>query len=142
VNEAQRDDRAAALPAGSITEAGLIGRITALARAFRGFAERVPGLTVSVVGTLSGRSDLVHPVAGFEVGLAGAGGAAVSLYVSSSYGELRRPLKAGGQAGVLRETFQVRLSDGFEWGGSAYPDADALAHDLLGYLQYHLDTHR
>lgn len=128
-------------PGGAVLDATLIGRITALAEVFRAYAERVPEISVNVVGTLSDRADLVHPVAGFEVKLTGSGGRSVSLYVSANYGELRRPVHAGGQNRVLREAFQVRLSEGFGWGDSEYPDAERLAHDLLAYLQYHLDLH-
>lgn len=118
----------------------LAGRMTALEHAFRDFESMVPGLSVGVVGRVSGRDDLVHPVAGLEVRLQRPEGAAVSLYISANYGELTRWSEGASVANALREHFSVRLDEGYEWGDSAFPDAAGLAHDLLGYLQYNLDT--
>jgi hypothetical protein len=117
----------------------LAGRITVLEQAFRAFEGQVPGLGVEVVGTMSERDDLVHPVAGFEVRLEREDGRAVSLYISASYAELSRWVDAPTGRGLLRERFNVRLSEGFTWGDTTFPDARGLAHDLIGYLQYNLD---
>jgi hypothetical protein len=118
----------------------LATRITDLEQAFRSFEGRVPGLAVEIVGTMSENDDLVHPVAGFEVRLEREDGRAVTLYVSSSYAELSRWVDAPAGRGLLRERFNVRLSEGFAWGESTFPDAAGLAHDLVAYLQYNLDT--
>jgi len=117
-------------------------RITALERAFRQYTNRVPGLGVDVVGTVAGSDSWVHPVAGFQVRLerddARAG---VSLYVSSSYGELRRWAEERPSADRPgRESFDVRLREGYGWGDSEFDDPAELAHDLLAYMQYNLDS--
>jgi hypothetical protein len=127
-------------------------RITRLERAFRRRASRLVGLSVDVVGCVPGSDDLVHPVAGFTVRLdppaegSGASGASaadagVSLYVNAEYGELTR-WRAPGMpaAGALRERFRVSLFDEYGWGESSFPDADALAHDLIGYMLFNLDA--
>ena len=112
-------------------------RMTELAGAFRAFTERVPGLEVEVVGHVAGERELVHPVAGFHVRLETADGiGGVELYVSVSYAELTR----WGDAGAIRERFQVDLSEEFCWGESAFPTAEGLAHDLLAYMQFNLDV--
>lgn len=119
------------------------GRITELENAFRAYVGGVPGLSVHVVGHVSGNDALVHPVAGFEVRLVSADGGKVSLYVSSAYGELRRWHKGEEEEGKsrgIRELFRVRLADEFSWGDSVFPTAQGLAHDLLGYMQYCLDA--
>ncbi len=122
-------------------------RITELERAFRRYSDVVPGLGVDVVGTVTGQDSLVHPVAGFQVRLQPEHSPfGVALYVSSSYGELRRWVRGpagtedAGPAGRLREEFDVRLGSGFGWGGSEFPSADGLAHDLLAYMQFNLDS--
>lgn len=113
-------------------------QITELAQAFRGFSERVPGLVVEVVGHVAGNRRYVHPVAGFHVRLPVEGTTGVSLYVSSRYAELVR-WRDG--AGALRERFDVSIDDpGYGWGGSTYPTAHELAHDLLAYMQFNLDA--
>ncbi|CAN5696744.1 hypothetical protein BH23GEM9_BH23GEM9_21610 [soil metagenome] len=113
-------------------------QITELAQAFRGFASSVPGLNVEVVGHLAGSRQFVHPVAGFHVRLPGEGGVGISLYVSSQYGELVR-WRPG--AGALRERFDVSIDEtGYGWGGSMFPTAHELAHDLVAYMQFNLDA--
>jgi hypothetical protein len=112
-------------------------RMTELVDAFRAFQVTVPELSVEVVGHLTHDDGLVHPVAGFHVGLDtphAAGG--VSLYVSSNYAELTR----WGDAGAIRERFNVQLGEEFVWGESVFGTADDLAHDLLAYLQFQLDA--
>lgn len=112
--------------------------ITELAQAFRVYEDRVPGLTVDVVGHVAGSRVLVHPIAGFHVRLPSESGTGASLYVSARYGELVR-WKPG--AGALRERFDVSLDEaGYGWGDSLYPTAAELAHDLIAYLQFNLDT--
>jgi hypothetical protein len=119
-------------------------RITELERAFRRYSDTVPGLGVDVVGTVSGAETLVHPVAGFQVRLEPEHSpVGVALYVSSHYGELRRWTRCAGrdaEPARSRERFSVRLSEGFDWGESSFPTADGLAHDLLAYMQYNLDS--
>jgi len=111
-----------------------------LAQAFRAWEGRLPGLTVDVVGHVAGKRGVVHPVAGFHVRMPSAGEVGASLYVSASYAELVR-WKPG--AGALRERFDVRLDElGYGWGDSTYPTATELAHDLIAYLQFNLDTLR
>lgn len=120
-----------------MTQDPLTQRITELEQAFREFESTNPGMSVEVVGRVAGQDDLVHPVAGFHVRIEprdGSGG--VELYVSGSYAELTR----WAEAGALRERFNVQLTDGFGWGESVYPTARGLAHDLLGYMQFHLDV--
>jgi hypothetical protein len=97
---------------------------------------------VDVVGTVAGCESWVHPVAGFQVSLqrddARAG---VALYVSSSYGELRRWVEerpAAERRG--RESFDVSMREGYGWGESEFDDPDELAHELLAYMQYNLDA--
>lgn len=119
-------------------------RITELEQAFRRFSDVVPGLGVEVVGTVTGRDSLVHPVAGFQVNLQREDSPfGVALYVSSHYGELRRwirnPRWSGGRGRTRRERFNVRLSEGFGWGESVFPTADGLAHDLLAYMHFNID---
>jgi hypothetical protein len=115
-------------------------QITELAGAFRGFGRTVPGLSVEVVGHVSGNRQLVHPVAGFHVRLAEQGSVGVSLYVSSKYAELVR-WKPG--AGALRERFDVSLDEhGYGWGETVFPTAQELAHDLVAYMQFNADTLR
>jgi hypothetical protein len=115
-------------------------QMTELVEAFRGFVEAVPGLEVEVVGHVAGDRDVVHPVAGFHVLLAGEAGTGVSLYVSSRYAELVR-WRAGG--GALRERFDVRLDGpGYGWGESTFPTAYELAHDLMAYMQFNVDALR
>jgi hypothetical protein len=115
-------------------------RVTELERAFREFSERVPGLSVEVVGRVAGHEEMVHPVAGFEVNLArGPGGQGVRLYVSENYGELTRWRSRWG-GGAVREKFEVRLQEEYGWGDSVFPTAELLAHDLLGYMQFQLDA--
>lgn len=112
-------------------------RMTELADAFRAFQRSVPGLTVEVVGHVAGEAELVHPVAGFHVRLPGQEGVGgIQLYISASYAELIR----WGDAGAIRERFNVQLSDEFGWGDSVFPHAEGLAHDLLAYLQFNLDV--
>lgn len=111
--------------------------MTELEGAFRAYASTVPGLTVEVVGRVTSHEDLVHPVAGFHVRIPAADGVGgVQLYVSANYAELTR----WGDGGAIRERFKVQLQDEYAWGDSAYPDADALAHDLLAYMQFTLDA--
>ncbi len=118
-------------------------RVTALEHAFRALAKDVPDMTVEVVGHVRGHRRLVHPVAGFTVRLQDrAAGAGAALYVSSAYGELTLWRDADGDGGALRERFNVRLGDSFVWGDSEYPDAEPLAADLLGYLQFNFDRVR
>lgn len=119
-------------------------RITELERAFRRYSDTVPGLGVDVVGTVTGSESLVHPVAGFQVRLQpNHSPVGVALYVSSSYGELRRWVRGEdwrtGEVGSMREWFNVRLADGYNWGDSRFPSADGLAHDLLAYMQFNVD---
>lgn len=115
-------------------------QITELAHAFEAFRDRVPGLTVEIVGHVAGDSQYVHPVAGFHVHLPLDEGTGVSLYVSSRYAELVRWREG---AGALREQFDVSIDPpGYGWGGSSYPTAHQLAHDLLAYLQFNLDALR
>jgi hypothetical protein len=115
-------------------------QMTELVEAFRGFAGVVPGLEVEVVGHVAGDRDVVHPVAGFHVLLAGEAGTGVSLYVSSRYAEL---VRWGAEAGALRERFDVRLDGpGYGWGESTFPTAYDLAHDLMAYMQFNLDALR
>jgi len=112
-------------------------RVTELAEAFRAFRATMPELKVEVVGRLKNDKALVHPVAGFHVRLGPAHGpGGVALYISSNYAELTR----WGDAGTIRERFTVQLGEEFVWGDSAYPTASDLAHDLLAYLQFHLDA--
>jgi hypothetical protein len=113
----------------------LTQRINELESAFRDFERTIPGLRVEVVGRVAGQDNLVHPVAGFHVRLEEESGG-VELYVSASYAELTR----WADAGALRERFNVQLTDGFGWGESLFPDAQGLAHDLLGYMQFNLDV--
>jgi hypothetical protein len=113
-------------------------QMTELVEAFRSFVEAVPGLEVEVVGHVAGDRDVVHPVAGFHVLLAGEAGTGVSLYVSSRYAELVR-WRPG--AGALRERFDVRLDGpGYGWGESTFPTAYELAHDLMAYMQFNVDA--
>lgn len=115
-------------------------RITQLEKAFRRLSDVVPGLGVDVLGTVNGEDTLVHPVAGFQVRLQRADSpTGVSLYVSSSYGELRRWGRALRPNDATRERFRVSLSDGYGWGKSTFPNADGLAHDLLAYMQFNVD---
>lgn len=115
-------------------------QITELAQAFRGFAQRVPGLNVEVVGHVAGDRHFVHPVAGFHVRLSENGDVGTELYVSSSYGELVRWRP---DAGALRERFDVNIDEpGYGWGDSSYPTAHELAHDLVAYMQFNLDALR
>jgi hypothetical protein len=115
-------------------------QMTELVEAFRGFVEAVPGLEVEVVGHVAGDRDVVHPVAGFHVLLAGEAGTGVSLYVSSRYAELVRWRPEGG---ALRERFDVRLDGpGYGWGESTFPTAYELAHDLMAYMQFNVDALR
>jgi hypothetical protein len=115
-------------------------RVTELERAFREYTERVPGLTVEVMGRVAGNDMLVHPVAGFEVRLQrDAGSQAVRLFVSGNYGELVRSRGRWGR-GSVREMFEVRLEEEFGCGDSVFPTAELLAHDLLGYMQFQLDA--
>jgi hypothetical protein len=117
--------------------------MTSLADAFRELTENAPGLRVDVVGYMAGSKTLVHPVAGFEVRLQRASGAGVSLYISASYAELTSwtdktsDLKTGR---AVRERFNVRFGEEYEWGGSAFEYADELANGLLGYMQFNLDA--
>ena len=122
----------------------LAERATQLADAFRELAENVPGLRIDVVGYLAGSNTLIHPVAGFEVRLQRDGkDAGVSLYISASYAELTSwtgksaELKTGR---VVRERFNVKFGEEYEWGGSAFEYADELANGLLGYMQFNLDA--
>lgn len=111
-----------------------------LAQAFRAWESRVPGLSVDIVGHLAGRRGVVHPVAGFHVRMPTVAGVGASLYVSASYGELVRWKP---DAGALRERFDVSFDEfGYGWGGSIYPTATELAHDLVAYLQFNLDALR
>lgn len=119
-------------------------RMTQLADAFRELAERVPGLRVDVVGYMAGSSTQIHPVAGFEVRLQRDDrDAGVSLYISASYAELtswtgkRSELKTGR---AVRERFNVKFGEEYEWGGSAFDFPDELANGLLGYMQFNLDA--
>jgi len=119
----------------------LASRITDLENAFRRFAEEQPGLSVDIVGHVTGNDELVHPAAGFTVELEGSGAGGVSLYVTAGYGELTRWREPGRTAaGALREQFRVSLFDGFLWGDTTFPNAEALAHDLIGYMHYNLDS--
>jgi hypothetical protein len=114
------------------------GRMTELKRAFERLSGHVPDLQVEIVGHMSTNRALVHPVAGFQVKLQHEGeNAGVLLYVSASYAELTRWPADGG---ALRERFNVRLSEGFVWGESSFDEADQLASELLGYMQFNLDT--
>jgi hypothetical protein len=114
--------------------------INELAAAFRAWESRIPGLRIDVVGHVAGSLELVHPVAGFHVRMAPAGGAGVSLYVSAAYAELVRWKSA---SGALRERFDVSLDEfGYGWGGSVFATAAELAHDLVAYMQYSLDSIR
>ncbi len=118
-------------------------RVTALERAFRTLAQDVPGMSVDVVGHVRGQRRLVHPVAGFTVRLEdAASGAGASLYVSAAYGELSLWREGNGDGMGAKERFNVRLSEGFVWGDSEYPEAPPLAADLLGYLQFNMDRVR
>jgi hypothetical protein len=129
-----------ATKAGDTTVDTATRQITELAHAFRTYADRLPGMSVDVVGHVAGNQQYVHPVAGFHVRLPGEHGTGLSLYVSSRYGELVR-WRPG--AGALRERFSVRIDDpGFGWGESAYPTAGELAHDLVAYMQFNLDALR
>jgi hypothetical protein len=111
--------------------------MTELAAAFRHFEGLVAGLSVDVVGHVSG-SRTVHPIAGFHVRMPGPAGTGVSLYVSAQYGELVR-WRPG--SGALRERFDVTVDDvGYGWGGSLYGTAADLAHDLVAYMQFNLDA--
>jgi hypothetical protein len=113
-------------------------QITDLAHAFRAFSRNVPGLRVEIVGNVAQNRQYVHPVAGFHVRMEGEGGTGISLYVSSRYAELVR-WRPG--AGALRERFAVQMEDpGYGWGGSSYPTAEELAHDLVAYIQFNLDA--
>src|SRR5215207_4319689 len=113
-------------------------RVTRLERAFQKLSRTVPGLRTEVVGHMSTNRLLVHPIAGFQVKLQHPGeNAGVLLYVSASYAELTRWPSDGG---AMRERFNVRLSDGFVWGESSFDDPDELASELLGYMQFNLDT--
>jgi hypothetical protein len=119
----------------------LAERVTLLEEAFRRFAGTRPELTVDVVGRVSGHGELVHPLAGFTVRMERAGSGGVALYVTAGYGELTRWRRPGlSAAGALRERFRVRLVDAFGWGESVFPDAESLAHALIGYMQYNLDA--
>lgn len=112
-------------------------RMTDLAEAFRAFRSSVPGLTVEVVGHMNVDGDLVHPVAGFHVRMPDADGAGgIQLYVSANYGELIR----WGDAGAVRERFNVQLESGYCWGETEFPDAASLAHDVIAYMQFNLDV--
>ena len=113
------------------------GRVTELEHAFQKLADTVPGLVVDVIGTMSNDSSLVHPVAGFHVKLQHGPGAGVALYVSANYAELRRWPADGG---VMRERFNVNLSEDFEWGETKFEDPKELAQELLGYMQFNLDA--
>lgn len=117
-------------------------RVTELENAFRALTSTHPGLSVDVVGRVSGAEALVHPTAGFRTRLRdGQHHAGVELYISANYAELTRwqgPSPAG--PGAVRERFHVDLEMGYEWGDSEFPDAAALAHDLVAYMQYNLDT--
>jgi hypothetical protein len=125
---------------GSSTADTATRQITELAQAFRGFAQRVPGLEVEVVGHVAGNRHFVHPVAGFHVRLSENGDVGTELYVSSTYAELVR-WRPG--AGALRERFDVRIDEpGYVWGDSAFPTAQELAHDLVAYMQFNLDALR
>ena len=119
-------------------------RVTELERAFREYTERVPGLSVDVVGRVAGNEEMVHPVAGFQVHLnRPGGGTGVRLYVSGNYGEMTRwrgRWASGPGGGAIREKFEVRLEDEYGWGDSVFPTAELLAHDLLGYMQFQLDA--
>jgi DsbC/DsbD-like thiol-disulfide interchange protein len=118
-------------------------RITALAQAFRALGTHVPGLSVEVVGNVRDSTRLVHPVAGFTVKLQESDGrVGAALYVSTNYGELTSWRQPDGDGGAVRERFDVHLNEGFVWGGSAYPTAEPLATDLLGYLQFNFDRAR
>ncbi|MEO7672204.1 MAG: hypothetical protein ABIV28_08265 [Longimicrobiales bacterium] len=114
-------------------------RVTELERAFREYAERVPGLSVEVMGRVAGKEEQVHPVAGFEVQLKRGNGQGVRLYVSGNYGELIRA-RAGWGGGSVREKFEVRLEEEYGWGDSVFPTPELLVHDLLGYMQFQLDA--
>lgn len=117
-------------------------RVTELENAFRALAGSHAGLSVDIVGRVSGAEALVHPTAGFRARLRDAARhAGVELYISASYAELTRwqgPEPGG--PGAVRERFHVDLEFGFEWGDGEFPDAAALAHDLLAYMQYNLDA--
>ena len=114
------------------------GRMTELKRAFERLSRQVPDLRVEVVGHMSNDRSLVHPVAGFQVKLQHEGeNAGVVLYVSASYAELTRWPTDGG---AMRERFNVKLSEGFVWGESSFDEAHELASELLGYMQFNLDT--
>jgi hypothetical protein len=115
-------------------------QITALAQAFRDFAECVPGLEVEVVGHLADSRQYVHPVAGFHVRLRGEDETGLDLYISSRYAEL---VQWQPDLGALRERFDVSIDDpGYGWGDSTFPTAQELAHDLLAYMQFNLDSLR
>lgn len=117
-------------------------RVTRLERAFRVLAEHVPGLATDVVGHMSTDRSLVHPVAGFQVKLQNEdGGGRVHLYISANYAELTRwPGPDDAHTGARRERFNVRLSEGYEWGESSFDDPAELAQELLGYMQFNLDV--
>lgn len=120
-------------------------RMTLIAEAFRGFAQKVPGLRVEVVGYMADSETLIHPVAGFEVRLQRENnGAGVSLYISASYAELTRWTAKGTEllkGGAVRERFDVDFEeDDYQWGDSAFEEPAELAHELLGYMQFNLDA--
>jgi hypothetical protein len=115
-------------------------QMTELAKAFKEFQSSVAGLEVEIVGHVAGNRQYVHPVAGFHVRLAGDTGTGISLYVSSRYAEL---VKWRPGSGALRERFDVSLDDpGYGWGESTFPTARELAHDLVAYMQFNLDSLR
>lgn len=119
--------------------------MTYLAGAFRGYAAKVPGLRVDVVGYMADSDSMIHPVAGFEVRLQREkGGAGVSLYISASYAELTRWTAKGNElrkGGALRERFDVDFEEeDYQWGDSSFEEPEQLAHELLGYMQFNLDA--
>lgn len=115
--------------------------MTELQRAFQALAPDVPGLDVDIVGHLLDDATLVHPVAGFEVRLSRPGDGVVTLYVSSSYGELAvRPAEAVFPETAIRQSFSVHLSGEYRWGESVFPTPADLAAALLGYMQFQLDA--
>jgi hypothetical protein len=120
-------------------------RMTFLASAFRNYEQKVPGLRVDVVGYMADSDTMIHPVAGFEVRLQrDNNGAGVSLYVSASYGELKRWSAKGKelqQGGAQIERFHVDFEEeDYQWGESSFEDPQELAHELLGYMQFNLDA--